>query len=57
MNIKKNNLVSNSTTDEESQSFCHSEAGEESPYFKTGNPSALQFKNKKRKLQVMCKIV
>lgn len=39
--LKKDNLVSYSTTDEESQSFCHSEAGEESPYFKTGNPSAL----------------
>jgi hypothetical protein len=41
MNIKKNNLVSNSATDEESQSFCHSEAGEESLYFKTGDPLAL----------------
>ena len=50
MNIKKNNLVSYSATDEESQSFCYSEAGEESPYFKIGNPSALQFKNKKKKV-------
>ncbi|WP_281340780.1 hypothetical protein [Sulfurihydrogenibium sp. YO3AOP1] len=41
MNIKKNNLISNSTTDEESRSFCHSEAGEESLYFKIGNPLAL----------------
>jgi hypothetical protein len=55
MNIKKNNLVSYSTTYEESQSFCHSERSKGSPYFKTGNPSALQFKNKKRKLRVMCK--
>jgi hypothetical protein len=41
MNIKKYNIVSYSATDKESQSFCNSEAGEESLYFKTGDPSAL----------------